>query len=208
MRRQRLWWQLFFAYLWIPIAAMVAIGAYGSHVVRQRYQEQRRADLQAQGQLFGRQVSELLARGDAAKVDRLCKELDQTTGTRLTVVLPSGQVLGDSREEPRDMDNHRDRPEVHAALEGRPDYSIRFSDTLQEDLIYVAVPLKEQGEVVAAVRAAVPMTSLRETLRAVRGRVAVAGLLGTRSSSPDLIVARRISSLKRSRRAERFAVGD
>ncbi len=178
MRRKRLWWQLFFAYLWIPIAAMLVIGVYGSHVVRQLYQDQRRADLEALVQVFGQQVAGLLARGDSAKIDPLCKELDRTTGTRLTVVLPSGEVLGDSREIPRDMDNHKARVEIKAALAGSPGSVVRFSDTLQEDLLYVAVPLKSDGATVAAVRASVPMTSLSQTLREVGGRFAVAGLLG------------------------------
>lgn len=211
MHRQRLWWQLVFAYLWIPIVALLVIGAYGSHVVRQRYEDQRRADLLAQAQLFARQVGELFARGESAKVDRLCKEMDQATGTRLTVVLSSGQVLGDSRENPRDMDNHRDRPEIQTALAGSPGSDAHFSNTLQIDLLYVAVPLLEEDAVVAAVRASVPMTSLSETRREVGARVAVAGLLGAAFIAVvSLLVARRISRPLEAIRAgaERFAIGE
>ena len=37
MRKKRLWWRLFISYLWVPIVLLVAVGLYGSDVVRQLY---------------------------------------------------------------------------------------------------------------------------------------------------------------------------
>jgi two-component system phosphate regulon sensor histidine kinase PhoR len=57
---------------------------------------------------------------NAAEVDAICKEIGKQSATRITVILPSGQVIGDSRETPHQMNNHADRPEIAMALAGNP----------------------------------------------------------------------------------------
>ena len=44
--------------------------------------------------------------------------MSQNTRTRITVILPDGRVIFDSRDNPERMENHRDRPEVKSALGG------------------------------------------------------------------------------------------
>ncbi len=58
------------------------------------------------------------------------------------MILPDGKVVGDSDDLPEKMDNHADRPEVADALAGRTGSSQRYSYTLKETRMYVAVPLK------------------------------------------------------------------
>ncbi len=110
MRRKRLWWRLFLSYLWVPIVVLLLVGLYGSDVVRHLYKDHLTTDLEARARLCGKPIEELLTQGQAAQVDRLCKELGQSTNTRITVLLASGEVIGDSYENPRNMDNHRSRP--------------------------------------------------------------------------------------------------
>ena len=98
MRKRRLWWQLFVAYLWVPVAALLSIGLYGSHVVRQLYLDRMEGDLEARARLCGKLLDGLPTRGHTAQIDPLCKELGRASGARITVVLPSGQVVGDSDE--------------------------------------------------------------------------------------------------------------
>jgi len=44
-----------------------------------------------------------------------------------------------------DMENHHDRPEVLAALGGRPGSSMRWSATLGRRMMYVAIPVERDG---------------------------------------------------------------
>jgi len=76
---------------------------------------------------------------NAAEVDAICKEIGKQSATRITVILPSGQVIGDSRETPHQMDNHADRPEIAMALAGNPGQFTRYSNTLRQQMMYVAV---------------------------------------------------------------------
>jgi len=137
---------LFLSYLWITLAAVVLVGLYGAHIVRQVYLDRTAQDLEARARLCERPVLELLAQEKWAEVDAICKELGKSTGTRmgdgpdpfrLTVILPSGRVVGDTEEDPRRMENHKDRPEIREAAAGSVGRSLRYSATLKEELMYV-----------------------------------------------------------------------
>jgi len=71
------------------------------------------------------------------------------TGLRLTVVAADGRVLGDTEEDPAQMENHGDRPEIRAALRGATGEDVRLSETQGLQRMYVAVPARYQGEAVA-----------------------------------------------------------
>lgn len=86
-------------------------------------------------------------------------------GVRLTVVGPDGTVLADSSYDPRDMENHGNRPEVRTALAGSRGSSVRRSPTLGVDMLYLALP----GPPV--IRAALPLTDVRSVLWEARRKV-------------------------------------
>ena len=55
----------------------------------------------------------------------------------------NGDIIGDSDESPSEIDNNADRPEIIKASGGNLGTSIRFSRTLQKNMMYVAIPLKK-----------------------------------------------------------------
>ncbi len=59
-------------------------------------------------------------------------------GTRLTLIEPDGTVIYDNQQDPSQMGNHADRPEVVEALAGGTGSEVRSSSTLSEVLIYGA----------------------------------------------------------------------
>ncbi len=107
------------------------------------------------------------------RIDSLCKDIGALTGTRATVVLASGKVVGDSEEKPSSMENHRDRPEISSALSGSLGVSKRFSDTMRRRELYVAVPMIRGDRVVAAVRVSKPLVAIDSMLREMRFRIAL-----------------------------------
>ena len=211
MRRQRLVWQLFPAYLLVTLLSLLALSWYVTSSWRSFYLEQMATDLKTRALLVETRLPELLAAGRGAEVDRICKDLGRLTGTHLTVLLPSGQVLGDSEEEPARMENYGDRPEIQEALQGRVGISERYSFTSGHDRLYVAVPMQEQGRIVALVCASLPMTSITQALRAMYFRTALGGLvIVLLLAAMSLFISQRLSrslqDLKRG--ALRFAGGD
>ena len=148
MPRKRLIWRLFPSYLLVTLLSLLALTWYATASWRQFYLEQTEIDLKNRALLVQDYLRGDLSAAKIPEIDRLCKNLGRLTATRLTVILPSGQVLGDSEENPARMENHGDRPEVQAALQGRVGTSGRYSFTLGHDRMYVAIPLKEQDRIV------------------------------------------------------------
>ncbi|MDO4322690.1 MAG: ATP-binding protein [Lachnospiraceae bacterium] len=61
---------------------------------------------------------------------------------RVTVIDKDGTVIYDSQAGQESMSNHSDRPEIREAEESGEGYSVRHSDTLNSDMYYYAVRLK------------------------------------------------------------------
>ncbi|MDR2094959.1 MAG: hypothetical protein LBP76_05505 [Treponema sp.] len=64
---------------------------------------------------------------------------------RLTLIDTGGNVLEDSQFDRGNLDNHRNRPEVAAALAGQEGSSLRKSDTAGIDNLYIALPVYAPG---------------------------------------------------------------
>ena len=101
--------------------------------LRHLYLEQAAADLEARAYFFERQIFEHLDPLDEKAVDFLCKKVGKSASTRITVILPSGRVIGDTEEDPSRMDNHVDRPEIIEALTRDSGTSTRYSRTLDKE---------------------------------------------------------------------------
>lgn len=210
MRKKPLFWQIYPSYVLIILLAMVAATWLFSQNLRSFYLSQVRSDLEARGRLFEAQIRPKLLADDGAALDRLCKELGQSTATRFTLILQSGEVVGDSVEDPRRMENHASRHEVAQALEGKVADAAHFSRTLQQNMVYVAIPVRSGEQVVGVVRAARAVTDIRWELESVYREVAFGGLLVALAAGlVGLYLSRRLSRpLEHMRRgAELFAQG-
>jgi len=211
MRRKRLLWQIFPAYLLVILISLAAVIFYSSRTLKKFHLEKTAKDLEARGMLLEGRFRGLLSSAQTDGVDSLCKELGGRTGMRVTVILPDGGVIGDSDEDPSRMDNHADRPEIMEAMAGRKGSSIHFSHTLQEDMMYVAIPLREKKRVAGVLRTAVSLEFIDRALWSLYLEVAGSGLVvALLASLVSLVISRRISrpleEMKRG--AERFAEGN
>jgi len=211
MRRLRLLWQIFFAYLGIAVVLILLLGLYAAYKVRGFYLHEQAAELENGARVCEARVADLLRVQKWAQVETACKELAGRLSMRITVILPSGKVVGESSQEPESLESHRDRPEIVEAMSGSVGQSRRFSTTRGEELMYVAVPVLEGGEVAAAIRTSFPIRTLAHTLHTIYLRIIVAGLAaGALVAAASLAVARRISRPLEAIRsgAERFARGE
>ncbi len=210
-RRKRLLWQLFPSYLLITLISLLAVSWYASEAMRQFFLDQTATDLKARAALLDIQIKELLSplRGEA--IDAICKEAGRLSATRITVILPDGSVIGDSRETPRLMDNHANRPEIITALAGQTGKSLRFSNTLMQDMLYVAVPIRDGRGIVAVLRTSLPATAVQTEIRSIQLKIALGGcIIALLAAGISWVISRRISrpieQMKKS--AEQFAGGD
>ena len=109
------------------------------------------------------------------------------------------------------MDNHATRPEISLALRGKVGTAKRFSQTLRQNMLYVAIPIMEQGQIVGSIRAAISIAELEQTLTKITLKLVGGGLVvALIAALVALVVSRRISRPlgELQKGAERFAEGD
>ena len=210
-RRKRLIWQLFPPFLLITLLSLLAVSWYASRSLRHFFLDQTESDLKTRALLIEKQIAAYLAPLDAAEVDAICKEIGKHSATRITVILPNGLVIGDSRDTPRLMDNHANRPEIATALNGKIGMSRRYSNTLMQKMMYVAIPLKNDQAPYGVIRVSLPTTSIDRELRSIQTKIALGGLLiAVLAAWISLLISRRISrpleEMKKG--ADRFAAGN
>jgi two-component system phosphate regulon sensor histidine kinase PhoR len=120
-------------------------------------------------------------------------------------------VLADSEADPATMESHTLRPEFQIALQGRPGQRIGYSQTLKEDMMYVAIPVTENGQITTVLRTALPLTSVNDALTTLYGSIGISALVvAVLAAIIGLYVSRRISGQMNEIKvgAERLAAGD
>ncbi len=109
-------------------------------------------------------ISPLLESDKIMKLDTLVKELGQQINTRLTIINPEGTVLADSEKNPVLMENHKNRIEITKAIKFGLGTSLRYSASVNEEMLYVAVPIEKDGKVYGVIRASLFLNEINTLL--------------------------------------------
>ena len=214
MRRATLLGNLLPPLLLILVLTLMLVTGFTGRSMRGFVLEHTRKDLEDTCHLIIPRITPLLEEGAQPRIQAMCKEAEEQSGKRITIVLPGGRVVGDSDQDPAHMDNHGNRPEILAALGGEVGHSLRYSNTLKHQRLYVAVPgsaLHESAPVPFVVRASVSMDSLSALLRRIYGEIVVVGLLILAlAAGVSLLLTRRLSGKLQALRhgAMAYAAGD
>lgn len=138
-----------------------------------------RRNFTSEAHVFAEQSIPFLNQESAAELNDLTAQYSRLLDLRVTVIAPDGKVLSDSSIAPELMDNHFTRPEIMQALTGNDTTSVRYSDTLQTEMLFVAVPIVENNQILGAARFSIPISSVSLDMRFIRQIILGAGLLAT-----------------------------
>lgn len=107
------------------------------------------------------QISSMFEAKKFAEMDAFIKEAAKDINRRLTVVGADGIVLADSSKEPGDLDNHSNRIEIKQSIEGMQSLIVRRSATLNEETLYISLPIYlKDGSAAGVLRASAPLTEI------------------------------------------------
>ena len=121
-----------------------------------------------------RLVARLLANANAGDLDERCREIAQPLDVRITIVGANGNVIGDSARPSDALENHNDRPEIIQARASGTGTSVRYSTTIQNDLLYSAVR-DDLSQGPRIIRLAIPLTEINTVVTALQ-RALLSGL--------------------------------
>ena len=133
------------------------------------------------GRLMHDEARGLLAPGaDPEAMGAFVRRAARPTESRVTLIAPDGVVLGDSEVPQYELDrleDHRDRPEVRAALQGRVGRDVRASATVRAPLMYVALPVRDPDRVIGVLRLALPLSAVTSFYDEIEGVMLAGGLV-------------------------------
>lgn len=120
------------------------------------------------------QVLSFLEKQNYREMDAFLKSFTGKIQERITVIDKGGTVLADSEKDPATMESHKMRPEVIDALSAGVGKSMRFSVTLEEEMLYVALPIEQNSKVLGIVRMSIPLRQINSLLYELQLRIIIA----------------------------------
>lgn len=142
-----------------------------------RAQDRLLADVERDARVLAGLVEERVESGDDSAVAVIAEQYAAQSDGRVVVTDADGTSVVDTDrpdDGPRDFST---RPEIVTALGGTQATGIRRSDTLGEELAFVAVPISSGGTLNGVVRVSFPTEELREQVRGNWLRLGLLSLL-------------------------------
>jgi two-component system phosphate regulon sensor histidine kinase PhoR len=211
MNRRTLLWTVYPYYLVIILGSLALTAWYASDQMTRLYFDETTSALETRAQLVERQVLRFMIQDDRVSIQRLSSELGALSETRITVIGADGTVLGDSDQDPAVMESHGSRPEIATAFGGVTGVETRYSNTLQRTMMYVAIPVRVNGNIIGAVRTSQSFTAVQQALDELYRRFLIGGvIIALLATVVSYLVFRRLTRPLRELQigAERFSRGD
>ncbi len=169
--------KLFGGFFLIIVLLTALILFVSMHSIRRHYLDTLSLDLEKLGTALKPQILSFLENAELEKMDAWSKNLGRILETRITIVDKQGLVLADSDEDPEVMVNHRYRPEIAEAFAGRKGKSVRFSNTVKADMLYIGLPLEEENkDVLHVLRLSLYVRNIDDLLSELTHRIWLIGL--------------------------------
>ena len=168
--------RLVLSYLGITILVLLVLEIPLGITFARRAEENILADIERDARVFASQVEGRLGGDTSQDAQQAAQRYAAETGGRVVVVDLRGLSIADSDvsfELGRDFST---RQEINEALNGRLSSGSRLSDTLQQELLYVAVPVASSGRVLGAVRITYPRSKLDARVQRNWERLALLGV--------------------------------
>ncbi|KJS13328.1 MAG: hypothetical protein VR67_04925 [Peptococcaceae bacterium BRH_c8a] len=190
---KRLRWKITVSYMSVVILSMLILGTYLLNSLDDYFYHSIEKRLTTQALLAAKLVAAQNGHSDTNGLDQLAKQISQDVQARVTIISGTGVVLGDSERDATSMENHINRPEVQAAAKKGAGSAIRYSNTLDTDMMYVALPINTDGGA-GYMRLALPLTEIKHAFLGLWSDVLKAILLAFLITIPvGLTLGKRIT---------------
>ena len=189
--RHRIFFKLLLAFAIVIAGATLTLDLSVRKAWKDSLTQEIERNLQQKTLMFAERVN---SSGNESLQDLVTRE-GQAAGARATVIDATGKVLADSEATASTMENHAQRPEFVAALQGHLGTSRRSSVTLTIPFLYVAAPT--QG---GAVRLAYPLSDVEASIALIERQL----LRGSALAFPVALIMAGIAAQSISGRLKRI----
>ncbi len=120
---------------------------------------------QIEEELFS--YSGLLKLASPEKSSDNIQQIAKISDCRITLIDARGKVFADSEKDPALLENHLNRPEVQEARLKGKGKSVRFSNSIGTNMLYVAVAVKDVDRITGYIRLARPLYAVQNVISKV-----------------------------------------
>ena len=185
IKRHSLVWQIALSFGLLLVLAMGGLSWFLSSYFHNSYQSLLEQNLSGEARLVASRVAVRLAEDSSnSTVGEIVHTYADSLNVRVTIINQDGVVLGESSLDPREMENHLNRPEVQGALRGQVTTATRYSSTLKGEMLYAAAPVMHGEQVQGVARLAIStqvvdenLGRIQRTIISATAAVLLAGLL-------------------------------
>jgi two-component system phosphate regulon sensor histidine kinase PhoR len=158
-------WRITLPYIGLILVSMLTLSVYLSNFIRQTYINDLESKLADEARMIGDVITpDLETVGTTPNLDPQAKHWASILNARVTIIAPDGTVWGESDEDRALMTNHSDRPEIIQALANGVGSSSRLSQTLGYPMLYTAVRVADNQNVLGLVRVALPLQQVSSNI--------------------------------------------
>jgi len=157
--------RLVLSYLAITLFVLVVLEIPLGITFASREEGRLLADIERDARVLATDFEDYLERGSGALPTDLATSYAQRTNGRVVVVDADGISVVDTSPITDTGRDFSTRPEIITALSGGLATGSRSSETLQQELVYVAVPVGSSGRVYGAIRISYPRSTLDDRVR-------------------------------------------
>ncbi len=173
IKRKTLFWKLYPSFLIILFISLLTIVMIALWSFKSFYYQERAVDLEIRAKILTPEFSRLIQSQNYQEIQIKAQKLGDESSTRITIILPSGKIIGDNKKDPATMDNHKNRPEVEQATRYGKGLSIRYGHTLSIDSMYFAIPIMAQDKIIGIMRTSTPLYTLQNALWSIYYKVSL-----------------------------------
>ena len=181
-------WRLYAGYVVVILISTTIVGLLVGRQVTSNEMQELQVSLTVRSEMLAELSRETLMLAETeqklVKLQRTIEMLGQKSDSRLTVIRADGTVIADSRESPVNMDNHLNRPEIIGAGESGQATTTRFSQTVSQNMSYIALRVDSTQGMLGFVRVSIPLQDIEQKTTQLWWLI----LLGAASSSLAALV--------------------
>ncbi|AFA49179.1 ATP-binding protein [Acetobacterium woodii] len=146
----------------IIVVSISAIGLFTSISYRQSYYADTENNIKKSSNYIVKYLlPDFLETGNKESLDHYAT----STSVRMTIINLQGDVIYESTPDLGNLENHKNRPEILGALAGNVTTEVRFSNTVKDEMIYVATPYYDENNTLTAVlRISVPVNAMDDAM--------------------------------------------
>jgi two-component system phosphate regulon sensor histidine kinase PhoR len=157
--KKKLFYKIFLSYLIIIFVSFFLLDIFVRDEVRKVLTSRIEMELLSYAQLINQTSPE--------KASANLKQMAGTSQSRITLIDAKGRVFADSERDITQLENHLDRPEVQEARLKGTGKSVRFSNSLGIDMLYIAVAVKDGQGIKGYIRLARPLHEVQNVIERV-----------------------------------------